>query len=71
MQIIITIKDAVIRAQNGDHDAMIALLKKYQPLISKGIGKALAFGLGTEDLENIFILTMISMLNDIDTEKLK
>lgn len=71
MQVAITIKDAVIRAQSGDNDAMIALLKKYQPLISKGIGKALAYGLGAEDLENIFMLTIISMLIDIDIKKLK
>lgn len=68
----ITIKEAVIKAQKGDKDAMIALLKKYQPIIAKGIGKGLAYGIDdTEDLESIFILTFISMIKKLDISKLK
>ena len=71
MQKRVTIKQALTLAQQGDSDAMIALLKKYQPLIAKSIGKSIAKGIESEDLESIFILKMISMLRAIDTSKLK
>ena len=70
MQKRITIKQAVILAQPGDKDAMIALLKKYRPLLAKAIGKSIAKGIEAEDLESIFILKMISMLQSIDVSKL-
>lgn len=71
MWVEIPIKEAVIKAQNGDNDAMIALLKKYQPIIAKGIGKAIALGIRTEDLDSIFTLTLISMIQNLDISKLK
>lgn len=71
MRVEITIKEAVIKAQNGENDAMIALLKKYQPIIAKGIGKAIAMGINTEDLDSIFTLTLISMIKNLDISKLK
>ena len=54
MQKKITIKQAVILAQQGDEDAMIALLKKYQPLLAKAIGKSIAKGIEAEDLDTAF-----------------
>ena len=71
MQQKITIKEAIVFAQNGDQDAMIALLKKYQPLIAKMIRISIAKGIECEDLESVLILKMIMLLRKINTSKLK
>lgn len=70
MQIPITIKQILTLAQSGDPDAMIALLKKYQPLIAKAIGKACAYGIETDDLESIFLIDVISMLQNFNVSML-
>lgn len=71
MKVTITVKDAVIQAQGGNRDAIVALLKKYQPIVAKGIGQALAYRLEIEDLESILFLSMIVLLQKIDVSKLK
>ena len=71
MKKVITLKEAVILAQAGDSDAMIVLLKKYQPLIAKAIGKSIAKGIETDDLDSIFTLKMLTMIQKIDVSKLK
>ena len=67
----ITIKEGIVLAQNGDQDAMIALLKKYQPLVAKMVGVSMARGIKSEDLESIFILQMIIQLRKLDTSRLE
>lgn len=71
MQVQITVKEAVMLAQQGDNDAMIALLKKYQPIVYKGIGKAMSYGIDTEELDSVFTLAMFQMLRRFDVRKFK
>ena len=71
MKKVITLKESIVLAKLGDSDAKIALLKRYQPLIAKAIGKSLAYGIEADDLESIFIIKMLSMIEKIDVSKLK
>lgn len=70
MKIPITVKQALTLAQAGDSDAMIVLLKKYQPLISTATGKALAYGVETDDLESALLIDVISMLQNFNVSML-
>lgn len=71
MKKFITLKESIVLAKSGDSDAKIALLKKYQPLIAKAIGKSLAYNIDRDDLESIFTVKMLSMIQKIDVSKLK
>lgn len=71
MQVMVTVKEAVMLAQQGNNDAMIALLKRYQPIVYKGIGKAMSYGIDTEELDSIFTFEMLKMLLSFDVRKFK